>query len=266
MNVSRSIQRPLFPVADHDRQQRRGTEQNPGSNMRIPGRPESKLLDHLNKQKQSLMDRRSEYLGNALKRGESQEAIQAELASMDEQIQQLEQQIQKQAIDNQNKTKGLEEDNPKKKDEALQESWSPDKQTPEQQQLAYTTYNMNGVISAGNDLKQSSAVRIAQTTLQTEAKSWEKSNPAKSAGLLQKVTSLDQKLMSIAMDVQEQLKENVQSAPSPVIRDETPANVQDQEDPATTDTEGSPSRPELEIYAEANKTTVPPGSQIDKVV
>ncbi|QQZ63385.1 muscle M-line assembly protein unc-89 Uncoordinated protein 89 [Paenibacillus sonchi] len=266
MNVSRSIQRPLFPVADHDRQQRRGTEQNPGSNMRIPGRPESKLLDHLNKQKQSLMDRRSEYLGNALKRGESQEAIQAELASMDEQIQQLEQQIQKQAIDNQNKTKGLEEDNPKKKDEALQESWSPDKQTPEEQQLAYTTYNMNGVISAGNDLKQSSAVRIAQTTLRTEAKSWENSISGKSAGLLQKVTSLDQKLMSIAMDVQEQLKENVQSAPSPVIRDESSADVQDQEDPATTDNEGSPSRPELEVYAEANKTTVPPGSQVDKVV
>ncbi|MEC0172697.1 muscle M-line assembly protein unc-89 Uncoordinated protein 89 [Paenibacillus graminis] len=263
MNVSRSIQRPLFPVADHDRQQRRGTEQNPGSNMKIPGKPESKLLDHLNEQKQSLMERRSEYLGSALKRGESQDTIQAELASMDEQIQQLEQQIQKQTLDNRNKTLGLDEDDKKKKEETSQESWSPEKQTPEEQRLAYTTYTMSGVISAGNDLKQSGAVRMAQTTLRTEAKSWENSNSVKSASLLQKVTRLDQNLMSIAKDVQDQIKENVQSAPSPVIQDESPANVQDKNAPATG---GGPSRPELEIYAEANKTTVPPGSQIDKVV
>ncbi|WP_438496903.1 muscle M-line assembly protein unc-89 Uncoordinated protein 89 [Paenibacillus sp. IHBB 3054] len=264
MNVSRSIQRSPLPLVDHGRLQRKGAEQKPGPDMKIPANPQTKLINQLTEQKQSLIDRRSEYVGNALKRGDSPEVVQAELASLDEQIQQLDEQIRMNSLENQRKTQGLDEDTKKKKEEELsQKSWSPDKQTPEEQQLAYTTYTLNGVISAHNDLKQSGSVRMAQITLRTEAKSLENSNPVKSARLFQKASNLDQKLMNIAKSAQDKMTEAVHSAPSPVSPNESPADVQDKKDPAA---EGASSTPEIQIYAEANKEKIPPGSQIDQLV
>lgn len=83
--------------------------------MKIPANPQTKLINQLTEQKQSLIDRRSEYVGNALKRGDSPEVVQAELASLDEQIQQLDEQIRMNSLENQRKTQGLDEDTKKRR-------------------------------------------------------------------------------------------------------------------------------------------------------
>ena len=60
------------------------------------------------------MERRSDYLSNALKRGLSPESIKAEMEEIDRQIQQIDENIQKQSLEEQKKALGMDEEIEKK--------------------------------------------------------------------------------------------------------------------------------------------------------
>ncbi|MNN01487.1 hypothetical protein D3C81_1141050 [compost metagenome] len=272
MNVSSTSPHSSHRLADHDRLERSPatTGQKLNSVIKISDREQMKRVEELNKQKQALIDRRSQYMSNALKNGVSPEVVKLELASIDEKIQQIETKIREQSIEQQRKAQGLDEENKKKKEtETYTKTEDPDKQTPEEQQKAYSTYIMNSVVSAKNELKQSGSVRMAQLTLRTEAKSWEYSDPAKSASLFRKALNLDGKIVDIAKTTQDQMTETIQSAHPPVIQKESPADLedkQDERDKQDRTTEDSASQSGIEPYIEMIKKPVIPGKHIDEIV
>ncbi|WP_068502403.1 muscle M-line assembly protein unc-89 Uncoordinated protein 89 [Paenibacillus kribbensis] len=182
------------------------------------GKPQNKMIQQLTEQKQNLMERRSDYLSNALKRGLSPDAVKAEMEEIDKQIQQIDENIQKQSLEEQKKALGMDEESKKEAQEDKKEQYTP--KTAEEQKQSLITYTMHSVISANNELKNAKITKMAQITLESEAKGWESTNPAKSAALREKAEGLNGKIMEIAANVNERTSEAVNKEPAITDRDE----------------------------------------------
>ncbi|WP_068614435.1 hypothetical protein [Paenibacillus tuaregi] len=292
MRISTPGPHPTPGLNDHGRSQRSTITmgQRLNSNMKNSDKEQVKLIDKLNEQKQALIERRTNYMSNAVKNGVNPKVIKAETDSIDEQIKELEQKIAEQSLEQQRKALGMDEDKKKKEAEKAPTTEDPDKQTPEEQKKAYTTYVMNSIVSAKNDLKKFEPVQTAQNILRTEAKSWEHNDPAKSASLLKKAANLDGKLGDIANKAKEQvtestqatgkaqaITENTQVAENTQVTQGTQAAVQqvnskespselknsDKQDPAAKDKED---RSAVGPTVEVKRQSAPPGSHIDKIV
>ncbi|QDY85178.1 muscle M-line assembly protein unc-89 Uncoordinated protein 89 [Paenibacillus polymyxa] len=182
------------------------------------GKPQNKIIQQLTEQKQNLMERRSDYVSNALKRGLGPEAVKAEMEEIDKQIQQIDENIQKQSLEEQKKALGMDEDSKKEAQEGKKEQYIP--KTAEEQRQNLITYTMHGIVSAHNELKNAKIAKMAQITLGSEAKGWESTNSAKSAALREKAEGLDGKIMEIAANINEHLSEAVNNAPVITEQDE----------------------------------------------
>lgn len=101
MNVSfTSSHQSPFRTADNNRLELRHPLSAQAERKSI-GKPQNKIIQQLTEQKQNLMERRSDYVSNALKRGLGPEAVKAEMEEIDKQIQQIDENIQKQSLEEQ---------------------------------------------------------------------------------------------------------------------------------------------------------------------
>ncbi|MEC0234634.1 muscle M-line assembly protein unc-89 Uncoordinated protein 89 [Paenibacillus kribbensis] len=169
-------------------------------------------------QKQNLMERRSDYLSNALKRGLGPEAVKAEMEEIEKQIQQIDENIQKQSLEEQKKALGMDEESKKETQEDKKEQYTP--KTAEEQKQSQITYTMHSVISANNELKNAKITKMAQITLGSEAKGWESTNPAKSAALREKAEGLNGKIMEVAANINDRVREAVKKEATITNQDE----------------------------------------------
>lgn len=159
-------------------------------------------LERLMEQKQSLTERRGNYLSEALKKGTSAEAMKAELETIDKQIRELEEQMRKIQIEEQRKAAGLDEESKEKaessKDVSLGGS-SPNERSQEDSVLSSNT--IQAVVSASQEKQNFGRIKMAQHTLRTEAKGWEHSDPARSSELKEKAENLNGKLMELSGNI-----------------------------------------------------------------
>lgn len=103
MNVSfTSSHQSPFRTADNNRLELRHPLSSQTERKSI-GKPQNKVIQQLTEQKQNLMERRSDYISNALKRGLGPDAVKAEMEKIDMQIQQIDENIQKQLMEEQKK-------------------------------------------------------------------------------------------------------------------------------------------------------------------
>lgn len=182
------------------------------------GKPQNKIIQQLIEQKQNLMERRSDYLSNALKRGLGPEAVKAEMEEIEKQIQQIDENIQKQSLEEQKKALGMDEESKKETQEDKKEQYTP--KTAEEQKQSQITYTMHSVISANNELKNAKITKMAQITLGSEAKGWESTNPAKSAALREKAEGLNGKIMEVAANINDRVREAVKKEATITNQDE----------------------------------------------
>ncbi|MGQ4680846.1 muscle M-line assembly protein unc-89 Uncoordinated protein 89 [Paenibacillus polymyxa] len=218
MNVSfTSSHQSPFRTADNNRLELRHPLSAQAERKSI-GKPQNKIIQQLTEQKQNLMERRSDYVSNALKRGLGPEAVKAEMEEIDKQIQQIDENIQKQSLEEQKRALGMDEDSKKEAQEGKKEQYIP--KTAEEQRQNLITYTMHGIVSANNELKNAKIAKMAQITLGSEAKGWESTNPAKSAALREKAEGLDGEIMGIAASINERISEAANNAPTMTERDE----------------------------------------------
>ncbi|ASR49413.1 muscle M-line assembly protein unc-89 Uncoordinated protein 89 [Paenibacillus kribbensis] len=173
------------------------------------GKPQNKIIQQLTEQKQNLMERRSDYLSNALKRGLGPEAVKAEMEEIEKQIQQIDENIQKQSLEEQKKALGMDEESKKEAQKGKREEYQ-----------SLITYTMHSVISANNELKNAKITKMAQITLGSEAKGWESTNPAKSAALREKAEGLNGKIMEVAANINDRVREAVKQESTSTNQDE----------------------------------------------
>ncbi|MEK4459521.1 muscle M-line assembly protein unc-89 Uncoordinated protein 89 [Paenibacillus sp. FSL R10-2748] len=228
MNVSfTSSHQSPFRTADNNRLELRHSLSAQAERKGI-GKPQNKVIQQLTEQKQSLMERRSDYLSNALKRGLGPEAVKAEMEEIDKQIQQIDENIQKQSLEEQKKALGMDEESKKEAQKGKKEEYTP--KTAEEQQQRLITYTMHSIVSANNELKSAKIAKTAQITLGSEAKGWENANPAKSAALREKAEGLNGEIMEIAANINERISEAVNNEPMITDRvepkDEQEANAE----------------------------------------
>ncbi|WP_233901801.1 muscle M-line assembly protein unc-89 Uncoordinated protein 89 [Paenibacillus polymyxa] len=172
----------------------------------------------MTEQKQNLMERRSDYISNALKRGLGPEAVKAEMEKIDMQIQQIDENIQKQLLEEQKKAFGVDEESKKEAQEGKKEQYT--HKTAEEQKQSLITYTMHSIVSANNELKNFKITKMAQITLESEAKGWENTNPARSAVLREKAEGLDGEIMKISANINERIGDAVNKEPTITDRDE----------------------------------------------
>ncbi|AET58613.1 hypothetical protein HPL003_09250 [Paenibacillus terrae HPL-003] len=247
MNVSiASSHRGSSFTANHNRS---GSAQNDRTERNSIARPQNKVLERLMEQKQNLIDRRSDYLSNAVKRGASPDNIKADLEEMDKQIQQMDEAIQKQTLEERRKALGTDEESKKEIEKGLAEKteqYNP--KTAEEQKQSFFTYTMKGIVSANNELKMAKVTKMAQITLQSEAKGWENSDPAKSAALREKAEGLNSKILDIAGAVNEHITEALQRE-QPITREDN----QSDEEKQRVEAEGVWTEQELNAYSDSAK-------------
>ncbi|WP_025720165.1 hypothetical protein [Paenibacillus sp. 1-18] len=217
MNVSfTSSHQSPFRTTDNNRLEQRHPVSAQAERKGI-GKPQNKIIQQLTEQKQNLMERRSDYVSNALKRGLGPEAVKAEMEEIDKQIQQIDENIQKQTLEEQKKALGMDEESKKEAQTGQQEQYTP--KTAEEQRQGQITYTMHSIVSANNELKNAKVTKMAQITLASEAKGWESTNSAKSAALREKAEGLDGNIMKIAAKINERISEAVNNEPTITDRD-----------------------------------------------
>ncbi|MGQ3479833.1 muscle M-line assembly protein unc-89 Uncoordinated protein 89 [Paenibacillus sp. TY11] len=218
MNVSfTSSHQSPFRTTDNNRLELRHPISSQTERKSI-GKPQNKVIQQLTEQKQNLMERRSDYISNALKRGLGPEAVKAEMEKIDMQIQQIDENIQKQSLEERKKAFGVDEDSKKEAQEGKKEEYTP--KTAEEQKQSLITYTMHSIVSANNELKNSEITKMAQITLESEAKGWENTNPARSAVLREKAAGLDGKIMEISANINERIGDAVNKEPAITDLDE----------------------------------------------
>ncbi|WP_342427771.1 muscle M-line assembly protein unc-89 Uncoordinated protein 89 [Paenibacillus sp. FSL L8-0158] len=218
MNVSfTSSHQSPFRTADNNRLELRHPLSSQTERKSI-GKPQNKVIQQLTEQKQNLMERRSDYISNALKRGLGPDAVKAEMEKIDMQIQQIDENIQKQLMEEQKKAFSMDEESKREAQEGKKEQYT--HKTAEEQKQSLITYTMHSIVSANNELKNSKINKMAQITLKSEAKGWENTNPARSATLREKAEGLDGKIMEIALNINERISEAVNKEPTITDRDE----------------------------------------------
>ncbi|WP_010493310.1 hypothetical protein [Paenibacillus elgii] len=172
----------------------------------------AKALERLMEQKQGLMERRGNYLSDALKKGTSAESMKAELENIDKQIQELEEQMRKIQLEEQRKAAGLDEESKKKGEKSNTSGLGGSYPNESQEDSVVSSNTMQAVVSASQEKQNFGRIKMAQNTLRTEAKGWEHSNPARSSELKEKAENLNGKLMelsgNIASDLTKAIRED----------------------------------------------------------
>ncbi|AJE51366.1 hypothetical protein [Paenibacillus polymyxa] len=218
MNVSfTSSHQSPFHTTDNNRLELRHPL-SPQAERKSIGKRQNKIIQQLIEQKQNLMERRSDYISNALKRGLGSEAVKAEMEKIDKQIQQIDENIQKQLIEEQKKAFGMDEESKKEAQEDKKEQYT--HKTAEEQKQSLMTYTMHSIVSANNQLKNSKITKRAQITLESEAKGWENTNPSRSTTLREKAEGLNEKIMEIASNINECIRKAVNEEATIIDRDE----------------------------------------------
>lgn len=218
MNVSfTSSHQSPFHTTDNNRLELRHPL-SPQAERKSIGKRQNKIIQQLIEQKQNLMERRSDYISNALKRGLGSEAVKAEMEKIDKQIQQIDENIQKQSIEEQKKAFGMDEESKKEAQEDKKEQYT--HKTAEEQKQSLMTYTMHSIVSANNQLKNSKITKRAQITLESEAKGWENTNPSRSTTLREKAEGLNGKIMEIASNINECIRKAVNEEATIIDRDE----------------------------------------------
>ncbi|MCM3267726.1 hypothetical protein [Paenibacillus elgii] len=169
-------------------------------------------LERLMEQKQNLMERRGNYLSEALKKGTSAESMKVELENIDKQIRELEEQMRKIQLEEQRKAAGLDEESKKKDEKSNTSGLGGSYPNKSQEDSVVSSNTMQAVVSASQEKQNFGRIRMAQNTLRTEAKGWEHSNPARSSELKEKAENLNGKLMelsgNIASDLTKAIRED----------------------------------------------------------
>ncbi|MDP1512274.1 muscle M-line assembly protein unc-89 Uncoordinated protein 89 [Paenibacillus sp. CMAA1739] len=260
MNVSfTSSHQSPFRTADNNRLEIRHPLSAQSERKSI-AKPQNKIIQQLTEQKQSLMERRSDYVSNALKRGLGPEAVKAEMEEIDKQIQQIDENIQKQSLKEQKKALGMDEDSKKEAQEGKREQYTP--KTAEEQRQNLIAYTMHGIVSAHNELKNAKISKMAQITLESEAKGWENTNPSRSTALREKAEGLDGKIMAIAANINERISEAVNNAPSIIEQDQPKGEKEANPEAGRVWTEQ-----EINAYQDsANKETKTAGTKVNIAV
>ncbi|MCU6793801.1 hypothetical protein OB236_16980 [Paenibacillus sp. WQ 127069] len=159
------------------------------------------VLGRLMEQKQNIMERRQQYVTQAMEKGTSPEVIQMELDELDTQLEKIDNQLSKLQLEEQRKALGMNDEG-REDEKTNEETRNPDAPCSNGEQTeSLGTHQMKTLISASTGMNQSSSVTRAQLTLNREAKSWEHSDPARSAALKDKAESLNGKLLEIAGQV-----------------------------------------------------------------
>jgi hypothetical protein len=174
----------------------------------------NKLLQNLMEQKQAMLERRNNYSTDALEKGTDPKVIKERLEEMDKQIEEIDTQMRQIELEEQRKSRGMDEESKDKKasDPAKQQ----DAQTqPAKDEQPLSSPTMHAVLTASNDLKYVKHVKSAQTTLKLESKAWEPASPdgdfSRSMELKQKAEALDGKMLKMAGEINKEI-ENAQEA------------------------------------------------------
>jgi hypothetical protein len=159
------------------------------------------VLGRLMEQKQNIMERRQQYVTQAMEKGTSPEVIQMELDEFDTQLEKIDNQLSKLQLEEQRKALGMNDEG-REDEKTNEEIRNPDAPYSNGEQAeSLGTHQMKNLISASTGMNLGSSVTRAQLTLNREAKTWEHSDPARSAALKDKAESLNGKLLEIAGQV-----------------------------------------------------------------
>jgi hypothetical protein len=112
----------------------------------------------------------------------------------------------------------MDEESKKEAQEDKKEEYTP--KTAEEQKQSLITYTMHSVVSVRNELKNAQITKMAQITLGSEAKGWESTNPAKSAALREKAEGLNGKIMEVAANINDRIREAVKKEATITNQDE----------------------------------------------
>ncbi|WP_219835667.1 hypothetical protein [Paenibacillus sp. R14(2021)] len=156
------------------------------------------MMERLMEQKQNMMDRRNDYISNALEKGAGSDEIKAGLEQIDQQIQELDKQIQALQHKDLRSVTGANPDAEDKSDDKKNES----KHTVDPNQgygSSLSLDTMKALVSSQNELKQTGSMKMAQITLKREAKDWE-TNPEKAAQLKSRAEELNGKMIDANLD------------------------------------------------------------------
>ncbi|WP_054973760.1 hypothetical protein [Paenibacillus sp. A3] len=221
-------------------------------------------LERLMEQKQGLMERRDNYLSEALKKGTSAESMKAELENIDKQIRELEEQMRKIQLEEQRKAAGLDEESKKKGEKSNASSPGggyPNERSQEDSVLSSNT--MQAVVSASQEKQNFGRIKMAQNTLRTEAKGWEHSDPVRSSELKEKAENLNGKLMELSGNIASDIAKAVREEDK--IASAKPAK-QTKEDESLDKPQQSGRRQltaqEIETYSEKRKGNKSPAGTI----
>ncbi|AWB46605.1 hypothetical protein DCC85_22150 [Paenibacillus sp. CAA11] len=164
--------------------------------------------EQLMEQIQQITERRSQYMSNAMEKGVSTEVMKLELADFDAQIEEVETQIRKIKLEEQQKATGMDKENQKEENDEKEvlERGSIDSGQVEDP-LASNT--MGALVSASNKMNQISKVKMAQITLNSESKALENSDPARSKALKSKADGLNGKMMEITNDATSEISQAI---------------------------------------------------------
>lgn len=163
------------------------------------------MMERLMEQKQQIVERRSQYISHAMEKGASPDAMKMELEEIDAQLEEIELQIRKLELEEQRKAAGMNTDGQKKKDDH-KEILSSNTADSGQGEDSSFAINMNALVSASNEMKKISSVKMAQITLNRESKAWEHSDPVRSMTLKHKAEELNGKMLERSGDINDELR------------------------------------------------------------
>lgn len=171
------------------------------------------IVQRLMENKQNILDRRNDYVSNALEKGASPDEMKAGLEKIDKQIQEIDKQIKQLQQEELRKATGSADKNLKEDDGVADKTAKSSDSSGSQDfsTLQLTSETMKAVISTSNEVKQMKSVKMAQLTLKSEALNWA-SDPARSERLKRKAAELDGKMIHTSQNAVSNLKNAIENS------------------------------------------------------
>ncbi len=220
------------------------------SNVNISTKKLNPQLDTLYKQKENLIERKNSIISKMLEQGRSPDSISEDVKEIDEMLKDIESQISKVQLEEQQKCMGLDKDSQKKK----ADSHSPNNTTnASSNKNSMFTNTMNTIISSDCDLEQIECLDAVKTNSTGELRVLRKEIELDESRSLQGKSSefkyksrddLEQKLQTLTeyiaekiSDTHEKLNENENNEPTNETSSENFVEIKNSEnsDPKNTD-------------------------------
>jgi hypothetical protein len=160
------------------------------------------MIDHLQKQKQALDEKRINFISNSLEKGMSAGVIHSQLEDIDKQIQELEEQIWSLQLEDQRKALGMVNKESKKEKQKSKEQQSEiNSITVPEEETFFSSHTMRAIFHASHMTTHFTSLKNAQITLRREAKGWEHTDSIRSAVLKRKAEGLNAKMLKMSSEI-----------------------------------------------------------------